>query len=241
MATALSIENKIEKSKLSAETREIFSMLISFFGEVLKKKDERVNALEVKVENLEKQVMKLEDAIDDNSQKARKDTFIVSGGELPTSHENEDCKIVVRDLFRKHLKLNIDTTDFSTAHRLGRRRNGEDKRSILVKAYRCDLVNDIYVACRTVKPPFYVNPSMTPVRGKILFFLRKLKKLYPEQIKGSRSYNGEPQVVMHTPTRPTRNKNISKPRTLPIPTREALDKFVVNELKSEPTDLGISW
>ena len=120
-ATISLLSEKISKSKLSQETREIFSMLLSFFDGILGEKDERVKILEDKVDVLQNQVKTLEETIDSNSQYERRDTFIVSGQSLPVVTPNENCKSVVQELFRNHLNLNLDTSEINTAHQRGKK------------------------------------------------------------------------------------------------------------------------
>ena len=240
--TVSSISDKISKSKLSSETREIFSMLVSFFGEILKEKDEKVKNLEEKVDILQDQVRNLEESIDSNSQYERRDTFTVSGDSVPLCTPNEDCKSVINNLFRTHLNLNVETTEISTAHRLGKKPTGPDRRSIIVKVCRRDQVKDIFTACKTVKPPFYVNPALTPTRSKIMYTLRQLRKKFPSKILGCRAINGDPRVILKSVGRSTRRNAAEEISSFKIiNTKHALESFVRNELKTTLCDAGVTW
>ena len=240
-SAATRISEKLEKAKLTAETKEIFSMLVSYFDSVLGEKDKKIGVLEEKVVSLQNQVQKLENIVDENSQYERRDTFIISGQTLPISRPNEDSKEVVKTLFREHLRMNIDTNDLSTAHRIGRIPNGEDRRSIIVKACRRDLIREIFLNCKQVKPPFYVNPALTPTRGKIMYLLRKLKQKYPRKIKACRSYNGEPKAIINLPPR-TRNGNQEENKKfVSIVTREDLENFAINDLGTTLEEAGLTW
>ena len=242
LTTVSSINEKILKSKLSTETREIFSMLVSFFGEIIERKDEKVRVLEEKVDVLEGQVRNLEELIDANSQYERRDTFTISGECLPETTPNENCKSIVTKLFRDHLNLNVDSAEMSTAHRIGRKPNGTDRRSIIVKVCRRDQVKDIFSACKTVKPPFYVNPALTPTRSKIMFFLRQLRKKIPNKITSCRAFNGEPRVILKSTVRSTRRNGPDENSNYKlIPTKQALENFIRNDLKTSFGETGFNW
>ena len=83
--------------------------------------------------------------------------------------------------------MNVNPADISIAHRIGRKPNGRDRRHIIFKLCRRDLVGDIFEACKATKPPFYINTSLTPLRNKILYGLRLLKRKFPTVVKGCRS------------------------------------------------------
>ena len=94
-------------------------------------------------------------------------------------------------MLRQRVNLNININDISTAHRLGAPRSGgPDKISIMFKVSNNYLKSDILGACRRVRPPFYVNESLTPVRSSVLYVLRKAKSKYPSKIKFCRSVDG---------------------------------------------------
>ena len=96
-------------------------------------------------------------------------------------------RYIVADMLKQQVNLNININDISTAHRLGAPRSGgPDKRSIMFKVSNNDLKSDILGACTRVRPPFYVNESLTPVRSSVLYVLRK----YPSKIKFCRSVDG---------------------------------------------------
>ena len=106
---------------------------------------------------------------------------------MPVVSDREDCKQIIQRLFRDHTQLNINISDISIAHRLGKITRGPDKRNIIFKLCRRDLVQDIFDACKTQKPAFFVNTSLTPLRNKLLYALRLLRRKFPTKIKGCRS------------------------------------------------------
>ena len=129
----------------------------------------------------------LKGKLDSNEQYERRDALILSGPAVPEVSEREDCKHIVRGLLRDETRLNIDAADISIAHRVGRKPTGRDKRQIIFKLCRRDLVGEIFQACKRTRPPFYINTSLTPLRNKILYGLRQLKRRYPDIVKGCRS------------------------------------------------------
>ena len=207
------ITNKISKSKLNVETKEVFSLLLTYFDHILREKNSQANDLKDRVSTLEKKVEKLESLIDQTSQYERRDTLIISGEGIPISTPEENCKKIVIELFRQQLRLNIDERDVSVAHRIGRKTDNQpDKRNIIIKLCRRDLVSEIYNACRQLRPKFFVNDSLTPTRSKIAYVLRQLKKKFPEKIKGCRTYNGEPRVMLAEAPAPLTRSSAAGPR-----------------------------
>ena len=114
---------------------------------------EKVNQLESKISAIEcshsKEVAALKSNIDLNEQYGRRDTLIISGPNLPIAAPTENCKLVVQDLLRRHTKLNLNPANISIAHRIGRTNSTlPNKRNIIFKLCRRDLVTDILNACK---------------------------------------------------------------------------------------------
>ena len=241
----LQISNKIEKSKLSTETKEILTLLMTFFSNMSKSKDNEVSVLQERVIKLEEKVGKLESNLDEASQYERKDTLVLSGASVPVAVQGENCKTIIRNLFREHLQLNLNETDVSTAHRIGRKQPGSvDKRNIIMKLCRRDLVRDIYAACKNMKPPFFINDSLTPLRSKISFVLRQLKKKFPAKVKGCRSYDGKPRVFIAAEGPQTRSRNsteASPQQSFFITTKLELETFIHDHLKTTLSELTLNW
>ena len=66
-----------------------------------------------------------------------------------------------------------------------------DRRGLIFKLCRRDLVQVIFNACKRTKPSFYVNCSLTPTRNKVFYVLRQLKKKFPGLVKSCRALNGD--------------------------------------------------
>ena len=135
---------------------------------MFEKKDREIQELLANVSMLETRVVKLEQQIDENSAHERKNTLIVAGAIPPASHA-EDCKFIVREQIREHLRLELAIADISMAHRIGvkPKTQGEDKRNIMFKLCNRDVKLNILKSCKIVKPKkFYINESLTPLRKK---------------------------------------------------------------------------
>ena len=216
---------KISKSRLTPETKEVFTLLVTLFSsiqtshesklqqircnieetetrnearitaletnltETEARNEARIASLESKLTALEgqlnatsathtKTVHSLQNEIDNNDQYERRDTLIISGPEIPTVTSDEKPKEILQALLRRHLKFNISLSDISVAHRLGHKpANSQDKRNIIFKLCRRDLVSEIFQSCKQFKDmegqqPFYVNSSLTPLRNKLFYILR---------------------------------------------------------------------
>ena len=64
---------------------------------------------------------------------------------------------------------------------------GSDKRNIIFQLGLRDLVQDIFAACKSQKPLFFLNTSLTPLRNKISNALRLLKRKFSTTVKGCKS------------------------------------------------------
>ena len=162
------------------------------FRMALAEKAESIKILESQVKILQSRVEKLEDAIDEGDAYERRDTLIISGEGLPEVSQDESSVSVVCSVVKDKLKLNLQTSDISTAHRMGRKPASQapDKRKLVVKLCRRDVKKDILMAAKNLKPNIYVNESLTPIRSTILFVLRKMRRSHPNVIKGSTSMDG---------------------------------------------------
>ena len=76
--------------------------------------------------------------------------------------------------------------------------------------------------CKQHKPPFYVSENLTPTRNKILYFLRKAKRLYPIRIASCKSFDGKVYVFVQ--------KDGSSTQRIMCNTLDRLDKVLIDEL-----------
>jgi len=183
--------NPIDVTGLSEDGRKIVDCLVTYFDNVLKAKTELIDKMNIRIRHLESRIEKLEEVQDEACAYDRRDTLVMSGNVPPVS-ANENCKDIIRDLLTSRANLVIDANDISMAFRVGSKpkRQGPDKRNIIFKMVRRDLKSDIRDACKSATPDIYVNESLTPVRDKIFFVLRKAKKSFPQIIHHCRTFDG---------------------------------------------------
>lgn len=172
-----------------------FSQLRQEFSDSLSSKNELISGLESKVSHLEGTVKRMEQLLDDGDAYERRDTIILSGNQLPAVSSGEIVPNIVGDLVNKHLSLNIPVSEINTAHRLGTRKANQavDRRPIIVKLCRRDTKKSVLIAARqqpSNAPKLFVNESLTPKRGTILFALRQMKKMADSGVKGCTSQDG---------------------------------------------------
>ena len=188
--TKLSEESKLIVSLLRDEIRLMKTELI----DLVNSKNEKIVKCENEIVLLKTEVRKLKNELDHTDSYQRRETVILSGNGVPEGNNDENCKAVVCHLVKNQLKLNLNPEDISTAHRLGRKPGYQrpDKRNIIVKLCRRDLKQDLIRASRTQVAPrnLYVNESLTPIRKKILFHLRQMKRAHPDIVSGCSSVEG---------------------------------------------------
>ena len=137
-------------------------------------------------------VANLESKIEDQEAYSRRDCCVFSGN-LPEESTSENCVEIVKKLAREAFNTEILDSDISTAHRLGKRQlmvaaTGPGKpRNIIVKFTRRNIkvsllseaIKKNKVDRRAGRPrseAVFVAESLTPVRNKISWFLRKAMK-----------------------------------------------------------------
>ena len=158
------------------------------------KRDERIDQLEQEVNRLKVNMRRMEDSLDEADAYERRDTLILSGKDIPPAVVGEVPSEVACDIVKHRLKINIKSTDLSTAHRLGPKpkTQGPDRRNIIIKLCRRELKHDLITACKKYKPPnIFINESLTPTRNSIFFTLRQAKKKYPNKIAACSTHDGK--------------------------------------------------
>ena len=63
-------------------------------------------------------------------------------------------------------------------------------------------------ACKSIKPNFYANEDLNPVKNPILFALRKIKREFPGSVKGAGSRDGRVYVQCKNSPPGSRDKKI---------------------------------
>ena len=203
---------------------------------ILSLNSDEIKKLNGEVTSLRKEVNTLKGLIDDADSYERRDTLIFSGPKVPNSSNGEDCKIVLQQLVKNELKIELQPNDISTAHRLGRKplTQGDDKRPIVVKLCRRDLKRELVLAGRNQPRPasLYVNESLTPTRKTIFYTLRQMRRNHPEIVRGCTSIDGR----IFAFTKPPETSRSTRDVRHLINTREALiafcDEFVKAPLEN---------
>ena len=187
---------KAEFLKMKSE----FSEMRTKFSEFLTAKFKEVDDLKEQVHDLNRTIRKLEDTIEDASAYERRDALILGGKCLPVSYQGEICSTIVQNLVKEHLNLEIQSSDISTAHRLGIKRQNQtaDKRNIIVKFCRRDVKREVLVASKQKRSSdIFANESLTPKRKVLHDTLRNMKRQHPDLIKGCTTIDG--RVYAFTP------------------------------------------
>ena len=205
--------------------------------------EDQLNVLR-SMHNKEVELMKTN--IDSNNQYERLDTLIISGPELPIACDTENSKLIIQDLLRRECNFNLAVNDISTAHRIGRKpAGGEDRRNLIFKLCRRDLVSDIFNSCKQSRPKFFINCSLTPNRSKIMFALRQLKKKFPTIVRKCASFNGDVAVFVASPDSHNNSGSSSssnrRDRKIVLNTKQELDKFATDFLHTTIDELNINW
>ena len=229
---------EVDMSKLTPDGREIVSCIIAYFSNLVKLKDEKLSELEERTVSLERKVQSLESELDSTNAYERRDTLVMSGN-IPEFSVGENSKALVRDILRDKARLNVDIHDLSVAHRIGQKPKNQaaDKRNLIFKLCRRDLKFDILNACQQQRPDIYVNESLTSTRSNVMYILRKAREKHRDKISHCRTFDGKVTVFMNTPkSGPTEKK-----RKLVINTRDSLERFLREELKTTIEVLGVQW
>ena len=238
---------KIDQAGLSEDSKKMMKLFVTFFNEFHTNNDDKIQELNDEVKSLRERVEKLEHKVEDQSQNNILDQLVISpkdNGGLPVVTKDENPKQIVRKLFQDHLSLELTENDISSAHRIGKikvdpvtKKPAVDRRRILVRLGRKDLIPDIFTHCKESDAPFFVNESLTPTRGKICYILRKLKKKFSGKITKVHTYKGVPRVFLKS-NRPGPSTRTAKETFIEIPTILKLESFVTDHLETTLLELS---
>ena len=207
------------------------------FAEQLREKNSKIESLSREVTSLREKVNKLEEKIDEAEAYERRDVLVFSGEGIPKVQAGENCTTIVCDLMLKKLNLVVNQSDISVSHRLGRKPHAQrtDNRSIIIKLCRRDMKRDILSACRSMKPNFYVNESLTPTRNTILYVLRQAKKK-KIRLAGCASVGGRVFAWVSPP-----EGQEGRDARIPVNTHQDLDSFCSKILREPLSNYLSSW
>ena len=123
---------------------------------------------------LEKQLTKIQIAMDDIEQYSRRNCLIFKGmQEQEESHENTD--LIVVDICRKNLGVNLSRGDLDRTQRLGRKRSSTDKpRPIIVKFVNYHDRDDVFKSKRKLKGSSI--SIMENLTSRIVSLLKEVKE-----------------------------------------------------------------
>ena len=165
---------------------------------------EKVGVLESSNTNLVKKLSQLETELDETAQYQRRDTLIFSGNVVPIEGADENSAQVIADAVASHLKVPFSTADISIAHRLGKKRDDNISRPIIVKLISRSKKAQIVRARIALPKPttnsgalvnngpvLHVNESLTPVRRNLFYKLRQLRKKHPSLFKQLYTQDGK--------------------------------------------------
>ena len=105
------------------------------------------------------------------------------------------------DIIKRELDIIVAPASIPSAFRMRRKPNAKtsDMQSIMITLSKKDTRTDLIRAAKTVKPPdFFINENLTPVRSKILFGLRRIKRKFPEKVASCGSMNGNVYIWMRS-------------------------------------------
>ena len=214
-----------------------FDTIVPKLTEELKNRDCEVNDLRSEVNQLTIKLGRMEEKINNVDAYERRDTIILSGSDVPSETQGEIVSDIVCGMVRDNLKLGMDVTDISTAHRLGPKPKfqGPDPRKIIVMLCRRERKYDLISACKQTKPPnLFINENLTPTRNNILFSLICVKKKFPSIVAACSSHDGK----VYTWIKPL-NPDAPSARNskLFINTQDQLEDFCRKSLKVQIEEL----
>ena len=230
-----------EIEKIVKAVNEKIESLRNVFMDLIKKKDEEIGDLKSRVSTLEKQVESLRENLDDSEAYERRDTLIISGSSIPAVRTGENTTNICSEILKDKLRVTVHPNDISTSHRIGRKPVAQipDKRSIILKLCRRDVKYSLLQACKQQKPEnLFLNESLTPIRSKIMFALRKMKRIENSRVTGCGSREGKVFAwIKHAPGSSPGSRDIK----VPVNTFSALKEFTrkyMNEDASKFVDIN---
>ena len=118
-------------------------------------------------------------------------------------------------------------------------RQGEDKRSLVVKLCRRDLKRELISASKRQQRPsnFLINESLSPLRQNILYSLRRIRSSHPNILSGCTSIDGR----IFAYTKPPDTSRSSRDIRHLINTKESLQTFCNDYIKRPLEEFVQNW
>ena len=226
----------VDTSGLSAESKKVVSCIIKgltgYFEDLMNRREEKFNC---EIELLGKRIGYLEDKLDAQENYSRRDTLVVSGN-IPEFSVGENPSQIVQNLICTKLDVNVGNEDISVAHRLGKKPlEGVDRRSIIFKLCRREMKSNILKACRSKKPPFYINESLSPIRGSIMYVLRKARLDYPNKFGRCFSEDGNIKIFM------PQHDGSTMFRKVTVNTKSELEELLLVKANCGSSKYNVRW
>ena len=155
--------SQVVKNEVNIKLDELFNAMEDMKNEMLamkdklKAKDEQIDSLKSDIVNLKKdaelrnnRIEKLQNALDDEDAYVRRETIIFQGTAIPPAVNGEICNNVIREVIKDKLKIQLQPSDISVAHRAGKISvsQGPDHRGIQVRFCRRDIKRTIMMTKR---------------------------------------------------------------------------------------------
>ena len=167
----LEVELGIDTAGLSEENRNLAQILLKGMNTLVENQLTKMKLEhEKEIGTLKKQIITLEEKLDDLENYGRRNTMVISGKDVPRVTTDENSIDTAVECIRNRLGVDITRNDIDVAHRLGRpQATSEDRRSIIVKFTRRVNKHKIYVACRLKKPThIFFSDSVSKSRSTIM-------------------------------------------------------------------------
>lgn len=198
LLTNLSKENKTLVKIMKVIITQQLKTEIESLKEEMNRKDTEVEQLKSEVKDLKNKVITLETQIDDVEQYERRDTIILSGPTVPAETQTENTVSLAVGTIKDHLKINVEASDISVAHRLGPKQN--QTRPIIVKLVNRSLKYDMVGACIKLKPGLYVNESLTPKRLSVMKKILAIRKQHQQKFQQCYTKDGKIMIKLKNST-----------------------------------------
>ena len=203
------------------------------FSDCLARKTSEINELKIEMNIYKNRMIKVEEILGSAETKLRQNNAVFSGDDIPIGGTGENCTQIIRDVLANKIKLVVPTADIEAAYRVGKTKpntNGQPGRAtpILVKFKNPDIKRNIFETCKIVKPKFFVNDDLSPIKQTILYVLRQAKKKHPAIVSGCSSLDGN----IYTWIKPQNPSEGSNNRRMMVNTLEKLKSFCSNTVKS---------
>ena len=215
---------EMDTTGLSSENRTLAQCIVrSVLRATEKLFEQERRRHEAEVEGLKTQIRDLMEEKDDLEQYGRRNTIVISGPAVPIAPSHEDTYDTSLKLINEKTGVQTRREDIDVCHRLGKARSGApDRRAIIIKFVRREHKHKILQACRIKKPTnLSFNESLTSVRSKILYVVRKLKS--ESQVSSWKTEDGNIRVFTPVPEETNRFHRIT------LNTRRQLDEFMLTK------------